>query len=63
MRTTNAFLPNPLKCCLIGVALLASVQALQAQDALLQNAQSVIAGRQAAQAYQLLSPQETARAG
>lgn len=34
-----------------------------AQDALLQNAQSLIAGKQAAQAYQLLSAQEPQRAG
>jgi outer membrane protein len=43
--------------------LLLALQSAWAQDALLQNAQGLLANKQAAQAYQLLSPQESARAG
>ena len=46
-----------------GAAMLVAWQCALAQDALLQNAQGFIAAKQAAQAYQLLAPQESTRAG
>ncbi len=44
-------------------SLLLTLQTVWAQDAMLQSAQSLLASKQAAKAYELLSPQETARAG
>lgn len=44
-------------------SLLLALQTAWAQDALLQSAQSFLASKQPAQAYELLSPQESARAG
>jgi outer membrane protein len=48
---------------LLGLAMLGVLQTSLAQDGLLQNAQRLIGARQPAQAYQLLSPHEAARAG
>jgi outer membrane protein len=60
----KAFLATlPLKRCLLGLGMLAALQTSFSQDALLQNAQNLLANKQAAQAYQLLSPLATARAG
>ncbi|NJM43873.1 MAG: DUF560 domain-containing protein [Brachymonas sp.] len=47
----------------MAASLLWVVHSSFAQDTLLQNAQSLLTAKQATQAYQLLSPQETARAG
>lgn len=48
---------------LTGAALLVAMQCSFAQDTLLQNAKNLLASKQAAQAYQALEPQQSARAG
>ncbi len=55
--------PRRARRIVTGATLLLAWQCVLAQDALLQNAQGLIAAKQAAQAYQLLAPQESARAG
>jgi outer membrane protein len=51
------------KRSLIGAGLFLALQTGFAQDATLQNAQNLLTAKQAAQAYQLLSPLESSRAG
>jgi tetratricopeptide (TPR) repeat protein len=63
IMTTHIPFTKSLRLGLIGTALLLSWQTGLAQDALLQNAQNLLASKQASQAYTLLSAQETARAG
>jgi outer membrane protein len=63
MITQQRQMSRPLKHSLLAASLLLALQTSFAQDALLQNAQNLLASKQAAQAYTLLSAQETARAG
>jgi outer membrane protein len=63
MSTLKPFFQRNGSRQLVVWSLFLSLQSAWAQDALLQNAQGLLANKQAAQAYQLLGPQETARAG